>query len=243
AGIPQSASGQATILTGVNGAKYLGNHLRGFPNKKLRELIKRENIYGKLSTLGLTGTFANVYRPDFFSKYISQEKYHSVTTTAALANRFSLRTIEDLLQGNGVYQDITNHLLIKQGVDVSLVEPVEAGHRIGTISGHYDFTLFEYFQSDLAGHQQDYPKIQSILSTLDSLIAGIINSIDLTNTVVIITSDHGNIEDISHNHHTENPVPTLIISEAEEAHAIPVFSLEDITPLILELVQIRRNRK
>src|SRR5438045_9356546 len=39
AGRPQSASGQTTILTGVNAPAQLGYHKQGFPNKPLLEII------------------------------------------------------------------------------------------------------------------------------------------------------------------------------------------------------------
>jgi len=40
-GRPQSASGQTTILTGINAPKFLGYHKQGFPNKALLEIINR----------------------------------------------------------------------------------------------------------------------------------------------------------------------------------------------------------
>src|SRR5262244_1159448 len=38
-GRPQSASGQTTILTGVNAPALLGYHKQGFPNAEMREII------------------------------------------------------------------------------------------------------------------------------------------------------------------------------------------------------------
>ncbi|MBS4025429.1 MAG: alkaline phosphatase family protein [Clostridia bacterium] len=239
-GTPQSATGQTTLLTGVNGAAFLGKHLRGFPNRKLRQLIKAENIYVKLRRRGYAAvTFANVYRPSFFDKYICQEKYHSVTTVAALAAEVRLRTVVDLLAGNGVFQDFTNRIIRKDfGVEVPFYEPELAGSFLGGICNKHDFTLFEYYQTDVAGHKQDYGKIQEILGEMDSFLAGVINSVDLTNTVVMITSDHGNMEDISHYNHTENMVPALLITKNRHALSHGIETLEDITPLVLELMAI-----
>jgi len=36
AGLPQSATGQTAIFTGVNASALLGRHLWGFPNERLR---------------------------------------------------------------------------------------------------------------------------------------------------------------------------------------------------------------
>src|SRR5262245_15341106 len=43
-GRPQSASGQTTILTGVNAPLTLGYHKQGFPNAALLEIIDRHSI-------------------------------------------------------------------------------------------------------------------------------------------------------------------------------------------------------
>ena len=47
-GRPQSASGQTTILTGINAPKLLGKHKQGFPNEKLREIIGQHSIFLQL---------------------------------------------------------------------------------------------------------------------------------------------------------------------------------------------------
>ena len=47
AGRPQSATGQATLFTGVNAAAHLGQHLHGFPNAKLRQLLAARTQDGR----------------------------------------------------------------------------------------------------------------------------------------------------------------------------------------------------
>src|SRR5262245_56098703 len=36
-GLPQSATGQTTILTGVNAARLIGRHLHGYPSPRLKQ--------------------------------------------------------------------------------------------------------------------------------------------------------------------------------------------------------------
>src|SRR6266700_7461244 len=50
-GRPQSASGQTTILTGQNAPQILGYHKQGFPNEKVREVIKEHSIFRQLDEL------------------------------------------------------------------------------------------------------------------------------------------------------------------------------------------------
>src|SRR6267142_4411192 len=48
-GRPQSASGQTTILTGINAPAQLGYHKQGFPNTALLEIIRHHSIFRTLS--------------------------------------------------------------------------------------------------------------------------------------------------------------------------------------------------
>ena len=59
-GRPQSASGQTTILTGVNAPLAIGYHKQGFPNKALLEIIGEHSIFLQLKKAGVDPiTFAN----------------------------------------------------------------------------------------------------------------------------------------------------------------------------------------
>src|SRR5512143_3239945 len=52
AGIPQSATGQTTIFTGVNAARELGYHWGPHPNEPLRQIISRASIFKQLAAGG-----------------------------------------------------------------------------------------------------------------------------------------------------------------------------------------------
>ena len=56
---------------------------------------------------------------------------------------------------------------------------------------------------------------------------------DLDRTALIVTSDHGNVEDLRTKSHTWNPVPTLLFGERAEALAPRLDRLEAFTPAIV----------
>ena len=60
--------------------------------------------------------------------------------------------------------------------------------------------------------------------------------LDLSRTNVVLTSDHGNVEDLSTRNHTLNRVPTLAWGPAREFVARRVRTLADITPAIVEVL-------
>jgi 2,3-bisphosphoglycerate-independent phosphoglycerate mutase len=66
-GLPQSATGQTTIYTGINAPKKLGKHLTGIPNRELRELLRKFSIFVILKNEGFKCKFMNAFRPIFFT--------------------------------------------------------------------------------------------------------------------------------------------------------------------------------
>ena len=64
-GLPQSGTGQTTILTGVNAPAVLGRHYGPYPNQPLRDLLSNGNLFRELLEAGKPVAFANAY-PDFF---------------------------------------------------------------------------------------------------------------------------------------------------------------------------------
>jgi 2,3-bisphosphoglycerate-independent phosphoglycerate mutase len=231
-GRPQSASGQTTILTGVNAPALLGYHKQGFPNADMREIIAKHSIFLQLREAGITDiTFANAYRDVFFSE---RPRWVSATTAAVEAAGLSFRTIADLKVGRAVYQDFTNGVLIQKGIDVSTRTPAEAAATLASIVAKNRFTLYEYFITDKVGHAQDFASARSVLKGLAQMIRELLAQIDLIRTTVILTSDHGNIEDLSSRNHTLNDVPTMIWGAARKSVARDIKTLADVTPTIVK---------
>ena len=63
-GIPQSATGQATMFTGVNCPKTVGKHCEGFPGPVVRRVIEEGNIFTQLKRRGKKVRFADAYLVD-----------------------------------------------------------------------------------------------------------------------------------------------------------------------------------
>src|SRR5204862_5361459 len=59
-GLPQSATGQATIITGENAPARLGRHLSAFPGGSLRPLLRERSLFRTLGDRGLRVAHANV---------------------------------------------------------------------------------------------------------------------------------------------------------------------------------------
>ena len=234
-GRPQSASGQTTILTGINAPAKLGYHKQGFPNEALREIITEHSIFLQLKRAGVApNIFANAYTPRFFD---TRPRWVSATTVAVEAAGMYFLNLDDLRAGRAVFQDYTNEMLIERGLNIPRRTPEQAAEALAAIARKHRFTLYEYFITDKVGHAQDMSAARIVLVNLARLVRHLLSQLDLTRTTLLLTSDHGNIEDLSLRNHTLNPVPTLIWGEHQEQLAARVHNLADITPAIFEVLK------
>lgn len=234
-GIPQSATGQTTLWTGSNAAKALGFHLNAYPNEKLAKMIADKSIFRQLAEQGKRVTFANTFTDHYDQDIASGKKRYSASTLSALAGGVRLRRLDDLLKGKGVYQDMTNKLLKELGEEVSVISHYQAGQNLGHLALDYDFTLYEFFQTDVRGHKQDWEESIRLVQKIDEFIGGFLSVIQKEDVTWLLTSDHGNIEDFKVKGHTQNPVPALGWSNREVVW--PQWTrLEEVTPGIMKML-------
>lgn len=233
-GRPQSASGQTTILTGINAPKHLGYHKQGFPNEALREIIAEHSIFKQLEDRGIgPNVFANAYTPRFFSE---KPRWKSATTCAVEASAMGFRKLSDLLGRKALFHDFTNDGLRSMGFDVPAFSTSDGAAILADLAATHAFTLYEHFLTDKIGHDRDLERAQGHLPLLAGIINETLSRLDLEKTTFILTSDHGNIEDLSVRNHTLNDVPTIIWGRKKEEVAARIRDLADITPAIIDLL-------
>lgn len=231
-GLPQSGTGQATLFTGVNCAKLASRHFGPFPHSTSLPIISDQSIFKRILDLGESVCFANAYPPRFF-EYVQERNRWPVTTRCCLDASVRIRTLDDLAGGTAVAADITGAGLRKDlSLGVSTITEKEAADRLVALAANHRFTAFEYFHTDKAGHAQDFNRSIECLVSLDRLISGLLTRIDRDDITLIVTSDHGNIEDLSIRTHTLNPVPLAVYGPAATCFK-EVRSLTDVVPAIL----------
>jgi len=231
-GPPQSATGQATMFTGVNCAAAMGKHCEGFPGPNLRKIVEADNLFIQLRDRGKQVCFSDAYLVDSADE-LAARRFKSVTTVMALTTPETIRTVDDLQNGQAVMQDLTRETIQDRWPDIAVIPPQRAAEHLAAIARRYDFTLFEFFQSDVAGHSMDYARACAALRTYDRFLASLVRFAEAMGVTLVLTSDHGNIENISERGHTLNPVPFVALGPKEEFLRERVSSLVDVTPAIL----------
>ncbi len=242
-GLPQSATGQAVLLTGLNVPGLIGYHYGPKPNEDVARYLRNGNLFSQLITNGRRASLLNAYPPRYFASIQSGRRLYSAIPLAATSAGISLKTSIDLYTGQALSADFTGQGWREQlGMhDAPVLTPNEAGRRMAELSSQVEFSFFEYWASDYAGHHQDFNAAGSLLVTFDQVLGGLVETWDDTEGLILITSDHGNLEDLSTRRHTLNPVPLLIIGAQslrdEFFHRIK--DLAGVAPAILELLASR----
>ena len=203
-GLPQSATGQTSILTGVNAPASMGRHISGLPGPTLRRILAEHSILKRIREAGRDASFLNAFGPRFFEAPETKRRL-SATTLATMASGARFRNWEDLLEGRAVVHDLTHWRMREWGFDLPLREPEEAGAIVAQEASKIEFSLFEYFETDRAGHDQDRIRAMRCFADLDRTLATALRRLDLATTTVIVVSDHGNVEDGRVKTHTTNP--------------------------------------
>jgi len=246
-GRPQSATGQSTILTGENAPALLGKHLLGFPNSRLRALLEIHSIYRRLAEAGRRAVFANAYpvaylralgfpaegEPEFV---ISRRVRPSATTVAFAAGGGHFRTFDDARAGRGLTHDLTARRAEELGLRLPRRTPEEAADIFLTLAAGTDLAAFEFFETDEAGHARSMARALDALDRLDRFLLALVAGLGRGDSLVV-TSDHGNLEDLSTRNHTLARVPVLGFGPAAERVAA-VKDLTGLAPLLLGLAGV-----
>jgi 2,3-bisphosphoglycerate-independent phosphoglycerate mutase len=217
-GIPQSATGQASLMTGINAASFLGYHEGPKPTPPIFNLVKNGTMLSELANHGKSAALVNAFPKRYFETIDAGYRLPGVIALSTRLAGYQLKTAADLNEGNAISADFTaegwrSHLGFP---DTPVLTTSQAGERLSTLAQNTDLAIFEYWLTDVAGHHRDFPAAQKLLESLDMVMNSLINSWNFDQGLILLTSDHGNLEDLSTRRHTLNNVPLLIIGSREQ---------------------------
>lgn len=238
-GAPQSATGQAALFCGRNAATFMGRHVTGFPGPTLRRFVEEDNIFLAMKAAGKRSRFADAYLADSVDE-VRSHRFRSVTTTAALTVPETVSLRYDLLNNRALLHDITRESITSKGYDGPIITPREAADHLVQLAIEYDYTLFEYFLTDQAGHSGSIDVAKGVLRSLDEFLGTLFPLAVDMGISVALSSDHGNIEEINRKGHTFNKVPLIAVGPGSEEILGSCSSIVDVTPAILRNFGVNR---
>jgi 2,3-bisphosphoglycerate-independent phosphoglycerate mutase len=240
-GLPQSATGQAVLLTGINIPAALTYHYGPKPNPEVARYLDGETIFSKTIKAGKKTALLNAYPPRYFDGIDSGKRLYSSIPLALTNAGLPLFTDQDYYAGHSLSADFTGEgwREFLGYPEAPLFDANTAGRKLGELASRYDFSFFEYWASDYAGHKQDMPSAVKQLEIFDSVLKGLLEIWQDEDGLILLTSDHGNMEDLSTRKHTAANVPLLLFGEKNARDEFQgVTELDGIAPVISRLLGI-----
>ena len=239
-GLPQSATGQGILVTGINIPAELGYHYGPKPNPEVAAFLGDGTLFSRFAKAGKKTALLNAYPPRYFDGIDSGKRLYSSIPLAVTKAGLELFKHEHLFAGRALSADFTGAgwRTMLGFPDAPGMEPQQAGRKLVKLAMEYDFSLFEYWASDYAGHKQQMETAVELMEMFDGVLGGLLDEMNDNELLVLITSDHGNMEDLSTRKHTNANVPAIIIGNksAREEFARDLKDLTNIAPAIWKTV-------
>ena len=112
-------------------------------------------------------------------------------------------------------------------------------------SKNFGFILLNFANADMVGHTGSLPAAIRAVEVLDECIEKILNTLLKNKGHLLITADHGNIEQMinyetgePHTAHTTNPVPFYYIHPDQKKYKLNDGVLADFMPTVLKILNL-----
>jgi 2,3-bisphosphoglycerate-independent phosphoglycerate mutase len=112
----------------------------------------------------------------------------------------------------------------------------------------YDFIMVNFASPDMVGHTGDLAAGIKAVEFVDKAVGQIIDAILAKHGTIIITADHGNVEEMINletkeidTEHSKNPVPLIIVSH-DNFKLVTNGQLANIAPTILDILGISKPK-
>jgi hypothetical protein len=234
-GTPQSGTGQVALLTGESAAEEFGGHFGPWTPVRLRPLLEARNLLKRAAAARRVPAFANAYPRGWPGDGGSRRV--AGPPLAARSAGVLTRHEDALADGTAVASEIVNdgwrrHLGFHALPEIT---PREAGANLARVSRSADLTLFAHYATDTAGHARDLDAARAALARVDEFFAGVLAHLG-SDTLLLVASDHGNLEDVSGGH-TRNPALGIAAGPgAREASALS--DIRQVAPFLLGLLGV-----
>jgi 2,3-bisphosphoglycerate-independent phosphoglycerate mutase len=199
AGLPGTATGQATLVTGANAAAALGRHVHGYPGPSLRAFIDAKGtIFHQVQAMGRRAALLTAYPEG----------------AGETALRYAARRAGAALAGGGA---LPPHLGCRPGTGDVGRAAAEAAAIAAHLAEGWDLAVVETDLCDRAGHLREGREEarRRAVACADRFLA-VLRARLGRGAVLAVTSDHGNVE-ATRRGHSRNRVPLFALGACRTA--------------------------
>ncbi len=204
-GLPQSGTGQSCWLTGTDAVRAMGEHFGPVPGPTLQALLRERGLPRRLTEAGGRAALVNAYAPAYL---------------AGGGRRNRLGCFPYAFQAAGLALNPPDVPALEPGLGLAYSSPwtptgpeeniLRLGEALAGALGAYDLLVADLWLGDLLGHQGREgapPEVRiagrAYLRRVDRLLTGAVQA----GARVVLSSDHGNLENLNVKSHTLARVP------------------------------------
>ena len=200
-GLPGTATGQATLVTGQNAARAMGRHMQAYPGPRLRAWMDSAgSLFARQIRRGL--------RVGLVTSYPEQARETALRYAARVAGAELARAQggEDLLYPN-----------LGLRLDGAGARDAEAAGWAAALAARltrpYDLAVVETDVCDRAGHLREgrAQAAERAVGFIDRFVDRLRAELGRRD-LLVVASDHGNVEDPHSRGHTLSPVPVFALA-------------------------------
>lgn len=206
AGLPQSGTGQTCWLTGQDAVRVMGEHFGPHAGPTLQKLLNAEALPVRLQAAGARAALVNLYAPEYFA--------------AASGRRNRMGCFPFAFRAAGLPLNPAGVPLLRASLGLHYQAPWEpfltpdevkaCGAALAKTAADWDLLVADLWFSDVLGHlgrpDPDPAVVQggrAYMRRLDALVLGLLDG----GARVVVSSDHGNFENLQVKSHTLARVP------------------------------------
>jgi hypothetical protein len=182
------------------------------------------------------------HKSGFAELFTLAEINQNIFVHAARTAGLKLKTWEDVRCRQALTSSMTHQL--EADFDFFGQEPLPvhtqqaAAAILVSLAAQHDFTFYKYQIPDLVSHTGRIELAREVFETIEVFVEAVLRSIDPANTVVVMTSDHGHLEQLASSHaHPKSKVPTWYFGPDPEHTADRLRRPEEIFRLLAPMGQ------
>ena len=117
-----------------------------------------------------------------------------------------LRNWGDIRRGEALSSSMTHELEADFNVEffdeapLPKRTPEKAAGVLASLAAEHDFTFYKYQVPDLVSHTGRIELAREVFQTIERFLERLLRDVDSARTIVIVTSDHGHLEQVAYSH-------------------------------------------
>lgn len=231
-GLPGTATGQASLLTGHNASAAMGRHVQAYPGPQMRAFIDRHGtVFSRLAQAGMRLALLTAYPPQ------------ARETALRYAARMAGAPIGDGAGAAELWPHLDAPRAGPPGHPRFAAVTRRTASLVAGLAAPYDLAVVESDLCDRAGHLRERREAEQrrAVAYVDAFVAALRDALD-PGDVLVVTSDHGNAEDLTGRGHTRNRVPLWMLGGGQGRIAGPTGGdLTAFAPWLERLVRTGRR--